>query len=86
MSLARRFVSIEPQKPAKRPRAAAKVVEQLKEKVAAVKPEKKSKGGRPRSGKVVMSIRVDPDVLEKFRSTGPGWQARVNEILKAAKI
>jgi len=43
--------------------------------------------GRPRSSspKVSTTIRLDADVLEKFRATGPGWQSRINAILKAAK-
>ena len=32
------------------------------------------------------TIRLDPDVLEKFRATGPGWQSRMNEALRQAKI
>jgi len=43
--------------------------------------------GRPPldNPKVSTTIRLDADVLEKFRATGPGWQSRINEILKAAK-
>jgi len=43
--------------------------------------------GRPPldSPKVSTTIRLDADVLEKFRATGPGWQSRINAILKAAK-
>jgi uncharacterized protein (DUF4415 family) len=26
----------------------------------------------------------DPDVIEKFREGGPGWQARMNEALRKA--
>ncbi len=33
-----------------------------------------------------ISIRLDPDVIEKFRATGKGWQARINAILKDAKL
>lgn len=40
--------------------------------------------GRPPSGKVVVSIRLDRDVIAAFRATGPGWQARINEALKAS--
>jgi uncharacterized protein (DUF4415 family) len=29
-----------------------------------------------------VGLRLDADVVEHFRSTGSGWQARVNEILK----
>lgn len=41
-------------------------------------------GGRPRSAnpKVPVSIRLDPDVVAKFKSTGPGWQSRMNEVLR----
>lgn len=41
--------------------------------------------GRPPTGKVVVTIRLDPDVVEKFRATGPGWHARLNDVLKKAK-
>lgn len=45
------------------------------------------KGGRPPgSTKRAVSIRLDEDVLEKFRATGPGWQSRINEALKRARV
>ncbi|SSC69657.1 unnamed protein product [Ciceribacter sp. T2.26MG-112.2] len=28
------------------------------------------------------TIRLDPDVLERFRQTGPGWQSRINAALR----
>lgn len=31
-----------------------------------------------------ISIRPDPDLIEKLRASGPGWLARVNEILRKA--
>lgn len=42
--------------------------------------------GRPRSvaRKQAVSFRLDPDVIEKLRATGPGWQSRVNDILRKA--
>ena len=33
-----------------------------------------------------VSIRLDPDVVAKFKATGKGWQSRINEVLKAAKL
>ena len=44
--------------------------------------------GRPPMArpKVSTTIRLDADVLEKFRATGPGWQSRINAVLKAAKL
>ena len=47
----------------------------------------KSKGGRPRgSNKQAVSLRLDREVLEKFRATGPGWQSRINEALRRARV
>jgi uncharacterized protein (DUF4415 family) len=47
----------------------------------------KSKGGRPRgSNKRAVSLRLDRDVLAKFKSTGPGWQSRINEVLRRARV
>ncbi len=45
---------------------------------------RKSTGGRPRSAnlKVPVSIRLDQDVVAKFKATGPGWQSRMNEVLR----
>ncbi len=44
------------------------------------------KRGRPRSAssKVSTTIRLDPDVLERFKSGGPGWQGRINAALRKA--
>ena len=47
----------------------------------------KAKGGRPAgSNKEQVALRIDKDVLARFRATGPGWQTRINEILRAAKL
>ena len=42
-----------------------------------------SKGGRPRSEnpKKLISIRLTEDVIQRWRSTGPGWQTRMAEKL-----
>ena len=44
--------------------------------------------GRPKAEKRLqhVSIRLDPEVVAKFKATGKGWQSRINEVLKAAKI
>jgi uncharacterized protein (DUF4415 family) len=44
-------------------------------------------GGRPKldEPKVPVSIRLDAEVLRKWKATGPGWQSRINAALKAAK-
>lgn len=31
-----------------------------------------------------VSLRIDQDVLEYFRESGPGWQDRINEALRKA--
>lgn len=33
-----------------------------------------------------VTLRLDPDVLAKFRATGRGWQGRINAVLKAAAV
>lgn len=42
--------------------------------------------GRPKSlaPKKAISLRVDADVLDKFKADGPGWQGRMNEALRKA--
>lgn len=37
----------------------------------------------PRSPKQAISFRVDPDVLEYFRSESPQYQSRMHEVLRA---
>ena len=32
--------------------------------------------------KVVTTIRLSPDVLEKFKATGTGWQTRIDKSLR----
>lgn len=41
--------------------------------------------GRPKSdnAKVHVSLRLERGVLDRYRATGPGWQTRVNDVLKA---
>lgn len=43
--------------------------------------------GRPRAErpKKQISIRLDQDVIDKFKATGRGWQARINAVLRDAK-
>lgn len=50
----------------------------------------KRKPGRPAgslsSTKEQVTLRIDADVLAKFRATGPGWQTRVNDALRQASL
>lgn len=51
-------------------------------------PKAEIRRGRPKAEttKVSTTIRLDREVLEKFRATGPGWQSRINEVLKKARV
>jgi len=41
--------------------------------------------GRPTvaTKRPTLNMRVDADVLEAFKATGPGWQTRINAVLKS---
>jgi uncharacterized protein (DUF4415 family) len=49
---------------------------------------RRSRGRPPLHGKPMrqISIRLEDEVIAKFKATGPGWQQRINDVLKAAKI
>lgn len=42
--------------------------------------------GRPVSDnpKLAVKLRIDPDVVEAFKASGPGWQSRMNDALRKA--
>lgn len=42
--------------------------------------------GRPLADvrKEKINVRLDPDVLERLRASGPGWQTRINDMLREA--
>ena len=42
------------------------------------------RGPQKRPTKRLISLRLDPDVIEHFRALGPGWQARINATLRKA--
>ena len=41
-------------------------------------------GGRPKSEKpkVAVSLRLDQDIVARFKASGPGWQTRMNDALR----
>ena len=41
--------------------------------------------GRPLGSgtKTQITLRIDTDIVEKFKATGDGWQTRINEVLRA---
>jgi len=49
----------------------------------------KGKRGRPvgstkPDAKKPLTLRLDPDVIEGWRASGPGWQTRMNDALREA--
>lgn len=42
------------------------------------------RGRPPGSAKQAVSLRLDKEILERFRADGPGWQSRMNEALRKA--
>ena len=42
------------------------------------------RGRPPGESKAHVSLRIDKDVLAKFRADGPGWQSRINAALRKA--
>lgn len=52
-------------------------------------PELAAKLGRTRGRqkaptKQLVSLRLDQDVVERFKASGPGWQSRMNDVLRIA--
>lgn len=43
---------------------------------------RKGRGPQKKPRKVPTSIRLSPEVLDYFESLGPGWQTKVDEVLK----
>lgn len=47
---------------------------------------RKNLGGRPKSEnpKVAVSLRLDQEIVARFKASGPGWQTRMNSALREA--
>jgi uncharacterized protein (DUF4415 family) len=45
---------------------------------------RRGRGPQKRPTKRLVSLRLDPDVIDHFRARGPGWQARINYTLRKA--
>jgi uncharacterized protein (DUF4415 family) len=43
--------------------------------------------GRPKTGaaRTSISLRLPPEILARWKATGPGWQTRMVEVLAKAK-
>jgi len=50
----------------------------------ALKAFPRTRGPQKAAKKIPVSIRLSPEVVERFKADGPGWQARMDEALKKA--
>jgi len=62
--------------------AEAKPARDLPAHILAAFPKTKTRGPNLAPKKVPVSIRLSPDVLDYFKSAGPGWQGRIEEALR----
>lgn len=44
----------------------------------------KTRGVQSTPKKVPVSIRLSPEVVKRFKDDGPGWQSRIDDVLKKA--
>ena len=44
----------------------------------------RTRGAQAAAKKIPVSIRLSPQVVEYFKAQGPGWQSRIDEVLKKA--
>jgi uncharacterized protein (DUF4415 family) len=54
-----------------------------KEVVEAIRRYRGQRGPQKSATKELISLRVDRDVVDAYRATGPGWQTRANEALRS---
>ncbi len=45
---------------------------------------RRARGPQKTPTKKLVSLRIDPDVLAKFKAGGEGWQSRMNDALRKA--
>lgn len=57
---------------------------ELPAEILAAFPNTKQRGPQVAPTKIQVTLRLDRDVVERFRATGSGWQTRINEALKKA--
>ncbi|MBV5274710.1 MAG: BrnA antitoxin family protein [Lamprocystis purpurea] len=49
---------------------------------AALEERRRTRGPNKRPVKEQVAIRLGPEVLAAFRADGPGWQTRINAVLR----
>jgi uncharacterized protein (DUF4415 family) len=57
-----------------------KAVEEFWKKATVRRPGQRGQGKKAK--KILLSVRYSPEVVEYFKSTGKGWQTRMDEALK----
>ncbi|MEO5808186.1 BrnA antitoxin family protein [Devosia sp.] len=70
--------------PTRRPTSAIDRAEAAFKSATSAPAVEKPKSVTPPSGKEMVTLRLDRDVLEHFQDEGPGWQERINAALRAA--
>lgn len=70
--------------PPRRPRSATERAEAAFRALTAKAKDTTEKKATVPSGKELVSIRIDRDVLEHFQEDGAGWQERINAALRSA--
>ena len=86
MSLARQFRAAEAPKAAKPVTRKSRVPEPAKE-IGSEIPivSGKKRGPKPSADtKVLLTLRLKPSTIERFKATGKGWQARMSDALDTA--
>lgn len=54
--------------------------------VALMRAHRAARGAQKTPVKKLVSLRLDQDVIERARASGPGWQTRINAILREALL
>ena len=83
MGISRQFVTVSmpppiPANPKPDATAIGNMPQGIQPSAAATKRGPKPSG----SAKRLISLRLDPDVIDGFKETGDGWQSRINEALR----
>jgi uncharacterized protein (DUF4415 family) len=65
--------------------AAARPLSEVVPELAELIRNRGQRGPQKTPTKQQVTLRLDRDVVDRFRSTGRGWQGRINEALRKAK-
>jgi uncharacterized protein (DUF4415 family) len=47
---------------------------------------RRSRGPQKKPTKELVSLRIERNVLDRLRASGPGWQTQANDMLRAAVL